>query len=290
MTEVRIARPEDAPTQKLLWKEGFGDSDTDIALFYDLCWRPEESLVLLEDGALVSMLVLLPQTLALPGGGETKAAYIYALTTPKAFRGRGYGGQIIAAADWAAQRLGADCATLVPAEPSLRNYFGPMGYAPCFSTWRMEVASADIPAAAPGDHLATITPEEYGALRRSLLGDRPAVHYNRRMLEFQAGMCRLARGGLYRIQAAGLTGCAAAEYREAGRLVLKELLLPPQGQAAGLALLAQALPAQVCEVRMPVGWSGLPGGELWDFGRIKWYNREKAAQFGPEGYLGLGFD
>lgn len=290
MTELRVGRPEDAPAQKALWKEGFGDSDADIALFYDVCWRPEESLVLLEDGAVVSMIVLLPQTLTLPGGGEAKAAYTYALTTPRALRGRGYGRQVMAAVDQAAQGLGADCATLVPAEPGLWSYFGPMGYEPCFSTWRTEISPADLPAAATGDRLAEIGPEEYGALRRSLLGDRPAAHYGRRMLAFQEGMCRVAGGGLYRVQAGGLTGCAAAEYREEGRLVLKELLLPPAGQGAGLALLGQALPARVYEVRMPVGWNGLPGGEIWNFGQIKWYNREKAARFGPEGYLGLGFD
>ena len=117
----------------------------------------------------------------------------------------------------------------------------------------------------------------------------PAVHYGPRLLAFQAGMCRLAGGGLYRLAGREFTGCAAAEYRGEGRLTLKELLLPPERQGEGVALLAQALPARVYEVRTPVDWKGLPGG-VWPFGRVKWYDLEQKARFGPEGYLGLGFD
>ena len=74
MTRLELSRPEDLPAQKALWKEAFGDSDQDIALFYDTCGRPEELLLLWEDGALVSMAALLPHTLGLPGGGEVRAA------------------------------------------------------------------------------------------------------------------------------------------------------------------------------------------------------------------------
>lgn len=289
MTRLELSRPEDLPAQKALWKEAFGDSEEDIALFYDTCGRPEELLLLWEDGALVSMAALLPHTLGLPGGGEVRAAYVYALATAKACRGRGYARRLLAEADGRLRAWGMACATVVPAQPGLHRFFASAGFGPGFPLWRGEVRPEDLPAPAPESTLTPLTPEEYGVLRRELLEGLPAVHYGPRLLAFQAGMCRLAGGGLYRIAGREFTGCAAAEYRGEGRLTLKELLLPPERQGEGLALLAQALPARVYEVRTPVDWKGLPGG-VWPFGRVKWYDLEQKTRFGPEGYLGLGFD
>ena len=122
MTGLRLSRPEDLPAQKALWKEAFGESDGDIALFYDTCGRPEELLLLWEDGALVSMAALLPHTLGLPGGGEVRAAYVYALATAKACRGRGYARRLLAEADGRLRARGMACATVVPAQPGLHRF------------------------------------------------------------------------------------------------------------------------------------------------------------------------
>lgn len=290
MTQVRISRPEDIPAQKALWQEAFGDSDADVALFYSTCWRPEEMLTLWEDGTLVSMAALLPHTLRTPGGETVRAAYVYALATAKARRGRGCARRVLAEADARLQAQGFSCATVVPAQPGLHRFFASAGFGPCFSTRRWEVRAEEAPAPGAGDALAPLSPEEYGVLRQRLLAGVPAAHYGPRLLAFQEGMCRLAGGGLYEVTAGGRTGCAAAEYRGDGRLVFKEALFPPEGYLAGLAVLARALPAQVYELRAPAGWGGLPGGEVWAFGRIRWYEPELAACFGPAGYLGLGFD
>lgn len=138
MIEIRPARPEELPAQKALWKTAFGDEDRYIDWFYDCCgW--EHMLLLLEDGRLASMLALLPHGLTLPGGGEARGYYVYALATDPAARSRGYGRQLLRAADEHAARLGGDCVTVVPAEASLFKFFGTVGFAPAFTHREVEL-------------------------------------------------------------------------------------------------------------------------------------------------------
>lgn len=287
MIEIRFSRPGEEAAQKRLWQEAFGDSDADIALFYETCWRPEEMLLLLEDGIPVSMTALLPHTLSLPDGGEASACYVYALATARARRGMGFARRLLAEADRLLRDRETDCLTVVPAQPSLHSFFASAGFQPCFSTCRAWFGRETIPAPAAGDRCTAAGPEEYGAARARCLTGTASVRYGERLLRFQQGMCRLSGGGLFRLTAGGAEGCAAAEYRDGGLLVLKELLLPPECLERGLALLAQALPAQEYEVRTSVP---LPGWTRWEFGRIKWFDRDKEVRFGPAGYMGLGFD
>ena len=70
MVEIRPSRPDEAQAQKDLWQAAFGDDPRYIDWFYQCCWRPEDMLLLLEDGKLASMLALLPQTITLPEGYE----------------------------------------------------------------------------------------------------------------------------------------------------------------------------------------------------------------------------
>lgn len=291
MLKVRSSGRQDIPALKALWKEAFGDSDEDIDLFYDTCWRPEETLLLVEGEQVMAMTALLPHTLTLVEGGEARGAYVYALATALAQRGRGCARYLLMEADkYAKNVLGAQCATVVPAERSLHTFFAGSGFEPCFFTGRVELDPVELPAVDQGDRLEPLSAVEYGELRKCLLQRQPAVNYPAALLEFQAGMCRLAGGGLFRVVAGGAEGCAALEYRDAGRLVLKELLLPPEWQSQGVAAIAEAFPAKIYEVRTPKGWQSLFRGEIWPFGRIKWYDKEAAARSGVEGYFGLGFD
>jgi len=290
MIELRQARPEEAGEQQALWKEAFGDGDADIALFYRHCWRPEDLSVLREDGRLCSMSAALPQTLALPGGGTAKGCYIYAVCTALAARGRGFGRRLLRYQEKVLRARGAEFAALVPAQPSLHRFFAQVDYEPCFFTWRLTVAGDQVGPPAPGDALDIAEPEEYGRIRTERLAGLPAAGYPLEQLRFQQGMCRLAGGDLYRLRVNGVEGCAAAERRDGGRVVLKELLIPPEQMAGALRLLAARLPASSYEVRAPLSLAGLPGGEPWDFGMIRWYSPEQQARWGRRGYLGLAFD
>ena len=293
MTEIRLSRPDEIPAQKRLWKVGFGDGDAFIDLFYD-CLGPEaQTMVLLEDGVMVSMAITMPQTLSLPGGGTASARYGYALATDPAVRSKGYGRQLVRWMDAYLAGQGVDCFTNVPAEPSLFKFFATVDFIPCFSTRKLELLKDMLQPVAEGDFAQPIGPAEYNAIRDRLLEGTPSVHYPERLIRLQQGMGAMTGGGLYRVVAGGAEGCAAAEYLEDGESVLfKELLLPPEHMPRGLAALEKLLPGRRCHVRTPAGWEGLQGSYLQPFGTIKWYNREKEALWGAgiHGYMGLGFD
>lgn len=292
MIDMRPSRPDEAEEQKRLWKQAFGDDPRYIDWFYQCCWHPENMLLLLEDGKLASMLALLPHGLTLPSGAEATAYYVYALATDPAVRSKGYGRQLLHYVDDHLKALGADCVTVVPAEPSLFKFFGTVGFAPGFSTRKVELLRDESKEPQPGDQAVPATPEEYNAIRNRLLAGTPAVTYGTELLRYQEGMCRLSGGGLYRILAGGVEGCAAVEYADEDSVLFKELLLPSQNIPQALAVFAQILPGRRCHVRTPACWDGLPGSYLQPFGMLKWYDPDKAAlwQEGTKGYMGLGFD
>ena len=292
MVEIRPIRPEELPARKGLWKAAFGDDDAYIDWFDRCCGGEAETLGVVEDGALVSMLTLLPHTLTLPGGGEASARYIYALATDPAARSKGYGRQLLRWTDSYLDGRGVDCITVVPAEAGLFKFFGTVGFSPRFSTRKVELLRDESKEPQPGDQIFPATPEEYNAIRNRLLTGTPAVTYDTELVRYQEGMCRLSGGGLYRILAGGVEGCAAVEYADEDSVLFKELLLPRQNIPQALAVFAQILPGRRCHVRTPACWEGLPGSYLQPFGMLKWYNPDKAAlwQEGTKGYMGLGFD
>lgn len=292
MVEIRPSRPDEAQAQKELWKSAFGDDPRYIDWFYECCWRPEDMLLLLEEGKLASMLALLPQTIAMPDGSTASAWYIYALATAPSARSKGYGRQLLLYVDEFLKKRGADCVTVVPAEASLFRFFGLVGFLPGFFTRKVELLRSMATAAHPEDKVETIDPAEYNAIRQEVLSGLPCVSYGEDLIRYQEGMGRLSGGGLYRVTVGDFRGCAAAEYIDEESVLFKELLLPAERMPRGLASLAAKMPGQRCFVRTPAQWDSMQGSYIQPFGMLKWYNEEKRALWGEEtlGYMGLGFD
>ena len=100
MLTVRPSVPEDVPAQRELWKLAFGDSDQYIDNFYSTYYRPERVVVLEEDGAVRSMAAWFDTNFCVPGRGMYWTAYLYAVATHPACRGRGFSGQLLAWAEF----------------------------------------------------------------------------------------------------------------------------------------------------------------------------------------------
>ncbi|MFR2333738.1 MAG: GNAT family N-acetyltransferase, partial [Flavonifractor plautii] len=197
--------------------------------------------------------------------------YIYALATDPGARSKGYGRQLLRFVDGYLAERGADCVTTVPAEPSLFKFFGTVGFAPCFSTRKLELLKSMLQPAAEGDRAEPVEPGEYNTIRRRLLEGAPAVDYPEELIRYQQGMGRLSGGGLYRLSVDGAEGCAAAEYTDGESVLFKELLLSPDKMGRGLAALERVLPGARCYVRTPALWDGMKGSYLQPFGMLKWY-------------------
>lgn len=292
MVEIRPSRGEELEAQKALWKAVFGDSDGYVDLFYRTCVRPEDVVVLTEGGALRSMAALVPLEVALPDGGHLTSAYVYALATDPTARKQGYGRSLLQYAEFRLRERGVDCITVVPAEAGLFRFFETVGFEGCFSSRKLELLSAMVPAAPAGGDLEPLDAAGYGVLREQLLSGTFHARYGQGPLAFQEGISRLSGAGLFRVTVDGQEGCAAAEYSDSHSLVLKELLIAPAQMEGAVSLIKERLPAQRYFVRTPALWDGLPGSYIQPFAMIKWLREDLRQAWGEErmGCFGLAFD
>ena len=150
MTQIRLGTPGDAARERELWQLAFGDDGAYVDNFYQTYYKPERMLLLEEDGVVQSMTAWFDTQLVLPGEGRFRAAYLYAVATDPAARGRGLAGRLLAGADEYFRGLAIPAVTTVPAEPSLHNFFGANGFRECFTLLQEDLDPGELPAPASG--------------------------------------------------------------------------------------------------------------------------------------------
>ena len=151
--------PEQIPALKTLWKEAFGDTEAYLELFFSTAFSPSRCRCVTEDGQTAAMLYWFDCTVE-----EKPFAYLFAIATRKAFRGKGLCRELMADTHRHLQQLGYAGAILVPAENSLFAFYGAMGYRTFGGASRFK--------SLPGQKAATlrpVSPEEYHTLRQKLL-------------------------------------------------------------------------------------------------------------------------
>lgn len=281
--------PEDVPAQRELWKLAFCDSDAYIDNFYDTYYRPERVVVLKEDGVLRSMTAWFDTALVLPGQGEYRAAYLYAVATHPDCRGRGLAARLLAGANEYFRSLDISAVTTVPAEPSLHSFFRANGFRECFRTLRGTLRREEL-VQPPSHVLRPASPEEYGRVRERLLAGSSHIAYPADALAYQAGCCALGDGGLFVGDASGEPLCLCAERADRSLVIVKELLGSDHARRLATLDLPRVAPAQRWEIRGPCR----PDlqGEAVRFAMLKWLDPalERAWDWDATGYLGLAFD
>lgn len=277
MIEIHHACGGETAAAEALWTAVFGDDAALQREFYRLC-APEGPLVLKADGALCSMLALPELALVLADGRRLRAGLIYALATCPEHRRQGYAAMLVETAAGLARNRGMDCLLVMPAQPSLFQYYARCGFRAGFYC-REEAAGAK---AAP---VVPVAPAEYAGLREGLLAGVAHTAYTPGQLAFQRAMCPHPGSGLYRLELRHGPGCAAVENWPDGAVV-KELLCAPEDMEQGAAACA-ALCGGPTKVRTLAGAAdGTP------FAAIRWLEGTPASLRGMtlEGWLGLAFD
>ena len=277
MIQIHHARPGEIAAAEILWTAAFGDGPEFQREFYRLC-APEGPLVLLEDGGLRSMLALPELALVLEDGRRLRAGLVYALATCPEARGQGFAAMLMETAAGLARNRGLDCLLVAPAQPSLFQYYARCGFRAGFYC-KEETA---VPKKAPAE---PVSPEDYAALRESLLAGAAHTAYTEDQLALQRGMCPRPGSGLYRLELAHGPGCAAVE-NWPGSPVVKELLCAKSDTEQGAGACA-ALCGAAVTVRVPA-----EPGEGRPFGAVRWLAGKAPARWtaGQEGWLGLAFD
>ena len=291
MSIVRLSVPGDLPDQRELWALAFGDSGDYVDNFYKTSYRPDRVLVLEEEGRVRAMTAWFDTTFVVPGQGEYRAAYLYAVATHPDCRGRGLAAELLAGADGYFRSIGIPAVTTVPAQPSLHRFFGANGFRECFKTFEGKLEPREIPAPKGDSLLRPVTPAEYGAVREKLLAEIPHVAYPVDALTYQAGCCAVDRGGLYAGETAAGPVCLCAEGAGDGLVMVKEYLGSPTAKRLSLPDLPRIAPADRWLVREPMpDDSKVSGGRK--FAMLKWLDPDLDAawNWSTTAYLGLAFD
>ena len=285
MIELRKSKSEEVPALQELFRLCFGDGPEISGLYFDHFYRPEEFLILQEDGQTRAMAGLLNLTLTEPGGKTVKAAYLYGMGTHPDHQGRGFAAQLLNYADFYL-RGKRDCLVTMPATPELHAFYAKFGFSEFFPLLEGEVSPR---AVQDGETSLPVGAAEYETLREQLLADRFRVSYEH-LTGLQENLCRYSGGSLLSLNVNGIPGCAAVE-QWGDTAVIKELLIAPEGLNGALALVSQAVYAKQFVLRRPAFWPD-PDLSCKDFGMIKWYDpiAAKRWQAAEAPYLGLAFD
>ena len=174
--EIRFPCDSHIPGLRTLWKRAFGDTDEYLDLFFGAAFSRDRSLCALDGDAVAAAMYWLD------GAFDGKQiAYLYAVATDAAYRGRGLCRKLTEQAHRILKERGYAGAILVPADPGLFEMYRKMGYETCarVSEW---TAAAGEPLA-----LTELTPAEYAVRRREMIPSGGVIQEGV-ILELLAGM------------------------------------------------------------------------------------------------------
>jgi len=245
---VSLSRPDDVPALRALWGQAFGDGPALLDAFFSRLYRPEDAFVIRAGNTVQSMAFQIPMTLR-SGAQSWRAAYLYAVATGRAARGRGCATALLTFAAEELTARGYRLLLLVPGGAGLREFYRARGFSDFSTIEQREWEGAPAPGGA-----AAVSPEDYFTLRERLLAARGGAYVScpAAALAFQAAIAKQGGGRLYRLWDGETEGCACAAPDGTGRALVYELLWP--GEASrGAALAAAAAGAKRALIRSPGG-------------------------------------
>ena len=277
--EFGFARTDERAALQALWRVCFSDSEEFTDLYFDRYEPSEHVFVARHDGAVAAMACWFPAVLVGADGDERQAAYLYAVATAPAYRGRGVCRSLLSLAGELLAAQGAAYAALVPGSGTLFAFYQRLGYRTCFFCREETIY--------PGSASARATPvsaDRYRQLRQLLLRGG-FVAWAQPELAYQKALSRAAGGDLFAVETDDGLGCAAAEPDETGSLRIRELLLPGDGvQDAARALLSR-LGGKTAVVRMPADG---PDSACRPFGMLR--ALKPGLPLPDRAYLGFAFE
>ena len=169
--------------QRSLWQTAFGDTDAFLDSFFRTAYSPDRCRCILIDDEIAAILYWINCTVQ-----DQKLAYIYAVVTHPAHRGKGLCRTLMHDTHDILRRHGYSGAILVPQEESLRKMYAGMGYRNAGSLTCFSCDASGSPVS-----LQTIGPAEFAALRRNMLPENAVIQegdglaFLAQQLQFYAG-------------------------------------------------------------------------------------------------------
>lgn len=282
---IRFASGSDHAPLKGLWSDIFGDSPDMVEDYFARRHRDENMLVEVIGGDIAGMLTMLPLHLLSPGR-SLNARYIYAVATAIPYRNQGVSTRLLDSAHEIMKSLGEAAAILVPASPSLFDFYQKRGYKTAFSLDVIRLDAGSLPPFPDNGRFASCSAAVYTRLRdRAFASSRLYACWDERSVQYAVFPLSQEGGALHLISGKG-EGCAAWE-RQGDTVFVRELALVNMDISTALSVLHRALNAKAYQVRLPE--SSIPGADTLPFGMIKWLIPEPALSGTPP-YLSLALD
>ena len=267
---TRQSRTEDLPGLRRIWSSVFGSPDG--AAFFDYNYEPGWCIVAEHDSLPAAMGHLLPIGSLVAGKSRAiPCAMIYAVAALPEHRNRGLGSAVTESLIALANDRGYPAVVLCPSEDRLFEFYASRSN---MREWFYvnERTYTSPPTNGRQAALGEVSPDEYMLLRENLLSGIPHISLNRRALEYQAILCEMFGGGMFKIETRHGTGCAVIERQPEGSVYIKELLHPSAGVKPAqerslyapdantwlldaVAAAAGAFPSPVYKVRTPASSS-----------------------------------
>lgn len=156
---------EQLPSLRRLWEEAFGDTEAFISGFFASAYSPERCLCASENGEVLSVLYWFDCSCR-----GNKVAYLYAIATAAAHRGRGLCRLVMDRAHKHLKALGYVGVILVPGTAELFAFYEKIGYKTATNVGKIHAFASKNEAT-----LRRIGGREYIGLRRGLLPDGGVV-------------------------------------------------------------------------------------------------------------------
>jgi len=147
------------PQLRSLWKAAFSDEDAYLDLFFRVAFSPDRCRCVMEEGRVLAALYWFDVSC-----DGAPMAYLYAVATDPAARGRGLCRALMEDVKRLLTRRGCAGILLKAADEGLRQMYQRMGYAPCTT-----ICAQTFDAVDQAVQLQEINTAEYAQLRRSLL-------------------------------------------------------------------------------------------------------------------------
>ena len=291
--KIRSAVKGDTGRQKQIWKLCFGDDDDYIDFYFESKYREDETLLMLLDGEIVSMLTIIPVEVVTADGRTFPSAMQYAVATHPKYRGRGFASRLIDFCDRHLEQKRMEMSVLVPAEERLFDFYGKRGYKKGFYIREISIAAASIVErdAAPRPLMMPASPRDYNLRRNRQLKGRFHVAYRDEEIAYQKKLSVRTGADIYTLDIEGMHGCVAVERINPDRVLIKELLVPEYLVPQSLVQIADRLPAGEYTLRLPAYRGGGLGGTVRPFGMMKPYRHPgNGTAADRHGYLGIAFD
>lgn len=174
------------PKLRSLWQEAFGDTQDFLDDFWRTAFDTDRCRCVVTDGKVVAALYWFDCQYM-----KNRIAYVYAVATDEAYRGRGIGHELMENTHQHLAKLSYEGAILVPGSEGLFRFYEGMGYRTC-STIR-EFSCTTAVKDEKEVLLRSIDKTEYARLRRQMLPQDGVVQENEN-LDFLQTQAQLYAG------------------------------------------------------------------------------------------------